>query len=42
MMKNGLERLRTGGFMARQDRDTAAADGPLLYVVIETRPVRVL
>ena len=30
MMKNGLEWLRTGGFMARQDWD-AAAGGPLVY-----------
>lgn len=30
MMKNGLEWLRTGGFMVRQDRDSAAG-GPLVY-----------
>lgn len=41
MMKNGPECLRTGGFMARQDRD-AAAGGPLVYVVTERGPVRVL
>lgn len=41
MMKNGLECLRTGGFMARQVRD-AAASGLLVYVVTERRPVRVL
>ena len=29
-MKNGLEWLRTGGFMALQDQD-AAAGGPLVY-----------
>lgn len=40
MMRNGLEWLRTGGFMAPQDRD-AAAGGPLVYVVTERRPVRV-
>jgi len=39
MMKNGPEWLRTGSFIARQDRD-AVAGGPLVYVVIETRPVR--
>lgn len=41
MMKNDLEQLGTGGFMARQDWD-AAAGGPLVYVVAKTRPVRVL
>lgn len=40
MMKNGLELLRTGGFMALQGRD-AAAGGPLVYEVTERRPVRV-
>lgn len=28
MMRNGLEGLRTAGFMARQDRDSVAG-GPL-------------
>lgn len=41
-MKNGLECVRTGGFMARQDWDAAADGGPLVYVVTERRPVRVL
>ena len=41
MMRNGPEWLWTAGFMAPQDGD-AAAGGPLLYVVTERRPVRVL
>lgn len=41
MMKNGLECVRTGGFMARQELD-AAARCLLVYVVTKRRPVRVL
>lgn len=48
MMENSLEWLGTGGFMARQCRDAAAATaaaataGPLLYALAETRLDRVL